>query len=309
MAHWLFKSEPSVFSFEKLASAGEKGTEWSGVRNHSAKLNMMAMKLGERGFFYHSNKGKAVVGMVEISRAVPPRPVAMLGKFGMVDIRAVEPLPKPVTLDAAKGEPRLAKMELVVNSRLSVQPVTDEEWRNRVRARRRQASARREAGEVSGIGLGTRGCIGVAFRGAQPSRTAPRQASTAQATPSSTGTRTRAPSRSPGPPCRRSRARSPRLRPRRARARSRLRSAGARRSLPPPAPAPALPQPARGRSGRSGRISQVRSMGTIERDRVVTTLNFPRRVRPCETPPRRCRSPAPPSRSAPLPARCRRNRR
>jgi predicted RNA-binding protein with PUA-like domain len=127
MAHWLFKSEPDVFSFEKLRA--EKTTDWSGVRNHSAKLNMMAMKLGERGFFYHSNEGKAVVGIVEISGPYRPDPTDKTGKFGMVDIKAIEPLPKPVTLDAAKAEPRLAKMALVVNSRLSVQPVTDEEWR------------------------------------------------------------------------------------------------------------------------------------------------------------------------------------
>ena len=126
MAHWLFKSEPSVFSFEKLVAEGH--TDWSGIRNHSAKLNMMAMKLGERGFFYHSNEGKAVVGIVEISALYRLDPGDATGKFGMVDIRAVEPLPRPVTLEAAKAEPRLAKMALVVNTRLSVQPVTDEEW-------------------------------------------------------------------------------------------------------------------------------------------------------------------------------------
>ena len=128
MAHWLFKSEPSAFSFEKLTSEGKKGTDWSGVRNHSAKLNMMAMKLGERGFFYHSNEGKAVVGVVEICKLFRPDPSDASGKFGMVDIRAVKPFSKPVTLEAAKAEPRLAKMALVANSRLSVQPVTDDEW-------------------------------------------------------------------------------------------------------------------------------------------------------------------------------------
>ena len=128
MAHWLFKSEPSVFSYEKLAGEGVKGTDWSGIRNHSAKLNMMAMKPGERGFFYHSNEGKAVVGIVEVSAPYRPDPTDATGRFGMVDIRAVEPLPKPVTLEAVKAEPRLAKMALVANSRLSVQPVTPEEW-------------------------------------------------------------------------------------------------------------------------------------------------------------------------------------
>jgi predicted RNA-binding protein with PUA-like domain len=126
MAHWLFKSEPSVFSFARLAA--EKSTDWSGVRNHSAKLNMMAMKLGERGFFYHSNEDKAIVGIVEVSAPYRPDPSDKTGKFGMVDISAVAPLPRPVTLASVKAEPRLAKMALVVNSRLSVQPVTDEEW-------------------------------------------------------------------------------------------------------------------------------------------------------------------------------------
>jgi predicted RNA-binding protein with PUA-like domain len=127
MAHWLFKSEPSVYSFDHLVA--DKTTEWTGVRNHSAKLNMMAMKLGERGFFYHSNEGKAVVGIVEVSALFRPDPTDATGKFGMVDIRALKPLPRPVTLEEAKAEPRLAKMALVAFSRLSVQPVTDEEWR------------------------------------------------------------------------------------------------------------------------------------------------------------------------------------
>ncbi len=126
MAHWLFKSEPSVFSYARLAA--ETSTDWSGVRNHSAKLNMMAMKLGERGFFYHSNEEKAIVGIVEISALFRADPSDVTAKFGMVDIRAVEPLPQAVTLEAVKAEPRLAKMALVVNSRLSVQPVTEEEW-------------------------------------------------------------------------------------------------------------------------------------------------------------------------------------
>jgi predicted RNA-binding protein with PUA-like domain len=128
MAHWLFKSEPSVFSFEKLQGEGNKGTDWSGVRNHSAKLNMMAMKTGEQGFFYHSNEGKAIVGVVEVIKTFYPDPTDASGKFGMVDIRAVKAVPKPLTLETAKAEPRLAKMALVANSRLSVQPVTDEEW-------------------------------------------------------------------------------------------------------------------------------------------------------------------------------------
>ncbi len=129
MAHWLFKSEPSVFSFETLKAEGKKGTDWSGIRNHSAKLNMMAMRVGEKGFFYHSNEGKAIVGIVEVAKTYYPDPTDASGKFGMVDIRAVKAVPKPVTLEAAKAAPQLAKMALVANSRLSVQPVTDEEWK------------------------------------------------------------------------------------------------------------------------------------------------------------------------------------
>ena len=128
MAHWLFKSEPSVWSFDQMKDAGAKGTSWNGIRNHSAKLNMMAMKLGEEGFFYHSNEGKAVVGIVKVVKLYYPDPTDETGKFGMVDIAAVRALPRPVTLEAVKAEKRLAKMALVANSRLSVQPVTEAEW-------------------------------------------------------------------------------------------------------------------------------------------------------------------------------------
>ncbi len=129
MAHWLFKSEPSVWSFDAQVAEGEKGTSWNGVRNHSAKLNMMAMKVGDEGFFYHSNEGKAIVGIVAVIKPYYPDPTDESGKFGMVDIKAARALPRAVTLDAIKAEKRLAKMALVTNSRLSVQPVTDEEWR------------------------------------------------------------------------------------------------------------------------------------------------------------------------------------
>ena len=129
MTHWLFKSEPSAWSYEMQVAAGKKGTEWTGVRNHSAKLNMMAMKLGDKGFFYHSNEGKAIVGIVEVIKLYHPDLTDESGKFGLVDIKAVKAVPKPVTLEAVKAEPRLAKMALVANSRLSVQPVTDEEWK------------------------------------------------------------------------------------------------------------------------------------------------------------------------------------
>ncbi len=128
MAHWLFKSEPSAWSLDKLAACGPAGTDWSGVRNHSAKLNMQAMKVGEEGFFYHSNEGKAIVGIVEVCKGYRPDPTDATGRFGMVDIRAVRPLRRPVTLEEVKTEKRLASMSLVTNSRLSVQPVTAAEW-------------------------------------------------------------------------------------------------------------------------------------------------------------------------------------
>jgi predicted RNA-binding protein with PUA-like domain len=129
MAHWLFKSEPSAWSFAQQVEAGAKGTTWNGVRNHQAKLNMMAMKLGEHAFFYHSNEGKAVVGIVEIIKLYYPDPTDETAKFGMVDIRAVRALPHEVTLEAIKAEKRLAEMALVKLSRLSVQPVTSDEWK------------------------------------------------------------------------------------------------------------------------------------------------------------------------------------
>jgi predicted RNA-binding protein with PUA-like domain len=128
MPRWLFKSEPSTWSWEQQVESGPKGTLWNGVRNHLAKQQMMAMKKGERGFFYHSNEERAIVGVVEIIREYYPDHTDESGKFGMVDVKAVKPLKKPVTLADIKAEPRLADMALVKNSRLSVQPVTDEEW-------------------------------------------------------------------------------------------------------------------------------------------------------------------------------------
>jgi predicted RNA-binding protein with PUA-like domain len=128
MAHWLFKSEPSAWSYDKVAALGAAGTDWSGVRNHTAKLNMQAMKVGEQAFFYHSNEGKEIVGIVEVCKAYRPDPTDATGKFGMVDIRALRPVSRPVTLEEVKSDKRLAKMALVTLSRLSVQPVTDAEW-------------------------------------------------------------------------------------------------------------------------------------------------------------------------------------
>ena len=128
MAYWLFKSEPATWSWDQQVAAGAAGTFWNGVRNHLAKKQLMAMEVGERGFFYHSNDGKAVVGVVEVIRPYYPDHTDETGRFGMVDVRAVQALPRPVTLEAIKADPALAGMVLVNNSRLSVQPVTETGW-------------------------------------------------------------------------------------------------------------------------------------------------------------------------------------
>lgn len=129
MAHWLVKSEPFKWSFDQQIAAGASGTFWDGVRNHSAKLNLKAMRLGEQVFFYHSNEGLAVVGIVEVIREAYPDPTAGPEEpWVVVDFKAVKPFPRPVTLAEIKAEPRLAKMSLVTSMRLSVQPVTDAEW-------------------------------------------------------------------------------------------------------------------------------------------------------------------------------------
>lgn len=128
MAHWLVKSEPSTWSWDQQVEKGAKGEAWIGVRNHTAKLNMMKMKKGDRAFFYHSNEGKEIVGIVEIIREHYLDPTDATGKFVCVDIKADRPLKKFVTLVAVKAEPRLAEMALLKQSRLSVQPVTAEEW-------------------------------------------------------------------------------------------------------------------------------------------------------------------------------------
>jgi predicted RNA-binding protein with PUA-like domain len=129
MAYWLLKSEPSSWSWDQQVAAGAKGTFWSGVRNHAAKNHLMAMKRGDRAFFYHSGEGKAVVGIVEVIKEYYPDDTDATGTFGMVDVKAVEALPEPVTLGQVKAEPKLKDMALIKYSRLSVQPVTDEEWR------------------------------------------------------------------------------------------------------------------------------------------------------------------------------------
>jgi predicted RNA-binding protein with PUA-like domain len=131
MAHWLFKSEPDVWSFDQQVAKGAVGEEWTGVRNYQARNNMRLMQLGDQGFFYHSNIGKAVVGIVEVCKLVHPDSTSADDpRWECVDIRALKPLPRPVTLDEIKNEKALAKMMLVVNSRLSVQPVTDAEWKH-----------------------------------------------------------------------------------------------------------------------------------------------------------------------------------
>ena len=128
MAHWLLKTEPGTWSWDDQVRAGAKGTAWDGVRNHLAKKHLMAMKRGERAFFYHSGEEKQIVGIAEIVGTYRPDPSDKTGAFGLVDVKAAEPLPAPVTLAACKAEKQLAKMVLLHNSRLSVQPVTDTEW-------------------------------------------------------------------------------------------------------------------------------------------------------------------------------------
>ena len=130
MAYWLVKSEPDAWSWDQQVADGKKGTPWTGVRNHTAKLNLMKMKKGDKAFFYHSNVGKEIVGIVEIAREYYPDPTDKTEKFVVVDIVAVKPLKTPVTLDQVKKEKPLADMALIKLSRLSVQPVTDAEWKH-----------------------------------------------------------------------------------------------------------------------------------------------------------------------------------
>lgn len=128
MAHWLYKSEPGTWSWDDQVKAGKAGTEWTGVKNYSARNFMREMKKGDTGFFYHSGEGKEIVGIVTVVKEAHPDSTDSSGEWECVDIAAVKPLPKPVTLAAIKAETRLAGMALVRLSRLSVQPVTDEEW-------------------------------------------------------------------------------------------------------------------------------------------------------------------------------------
>ncbi len=127
MAYWLVKSEPGVWSWDQHMKKGADA--WTGVRNHQAKAHLNAMKKGDRAFFYHSGEGKAVVGVSEVVKEAYPDATDKTGAFVCVDLKAVEPVPQPVTLAAIKAEPKLAEMVLVKNSRLSVQPVTADEWK------------------------------------------------------------------------------------------------------------------------------------------------------------------------------------
>jgi predicted RNA-binding protein with PUA-like domain len=129
MAYWLIKSEPGTWSWDQQVKAGAKGEAWTGVRNHTAKLNLMKMKKGDRAFFYHSNEGKEIVGVAEVIREHYPDPGDKTQKFVAVDVRALSSLKTPVTLAQIKLEPKLKNMALIKLSRLSVQPVTDAEWK------------------------------------------------------------------------------------------------------------------------------------------------------------------------------------
>ena len=130
MAYWLFKTEPESFSWEMQKQRGAKGEPWSGVRNWQAARNMKQMKKGERGFFYHTGEEKQIVGIVEVIGEYRPDPTDESGRFGLVDVKAVTDVPKPVTLAQAKADPKLKDMILVKYSRLSVQPVTEAEWKH-----------------------------------------------------------------------------------------------------------------------------------------------------------------------------------
>ena len=129
MRYWLFKSEPSTWSWDDQVAKGDAGEEWDGVRNYQARNFMREMSVGDLGFFYHSQKEKAVVGTVEVIAEAHPDSTTDDDRWQCVDIKARDPLPRHVTLDDIKADPRLAEMVLVRNSRLSVQPVTEEEWR------------------------------------------------------------------------------------------------------------------------------------------------------------------------------------
>ena len=129
MAYWLFKSEPSTWSWQDQLAKGDAGEEWDGIRNYQARNHMRDMKLRDRGFFYHSQKDKEIVGIVEVCAEIHPDSTTEDDRWECVDIKAVASLATPVTLADVKAEPRLAEMVLVNNTRLSVQPVRAAEWK------------------------------------------------------------------------------------------------------------------------------------------------------------------------------------
>ncbi|HEY4266416.1 MAG TPA: EVE domain-containing protein [Micropepsaceae bacterium] len=130
MAYWLFKTEPDTFSWEMQKKRGAKGEPWSGVRNFAAAKHMKSMKKGDLGFFYHTGGEKQIVGIVEVIAEYKPDPTDETGRFGLVDVKAIKDVPKPVTLAQVKADPKLKTMVLVREARLSVQPVTDVEWKH-----------------------------------------------------------------------------------------------------------------------------------------------------------------------------------
>ena len=131
MAYWLIKSEPSAYSWDQLVK--DKKTSWTGVRNFQAQINLKAMKVGDRAFFYHSGEGKEIVGIAEVAKTAYPDSTDKEGKSVTVDFKAVEPVKKPVTLAEIKADPRFKEMKLVRQSRLSVSPVSDEHWKLLIR--------------------------------------------------------------------------------------------------------------------------------------------------------------------------------
>jgi predicted RNA-binding protein with PUA-like domain len=130
MNYWLFKTEPETFSWEMQKKRGAKGEPWSGVRNFAAAKHMKAMKKGDLGFFYHTGDEKQIVGIVEVIAEYKPDPTDETGKFGLVDVKAVKDVPKPVTLAQVKADPKLKDIVLAREPRLSVQPVTPAEWKH-----------------------------------------------------------------------------------------------------------------------------------------------------------------------------------
>ena len=127
MAYWLMKSEPGTWSWDDQVRDGV--AEWDGVRNHQASNNLKAMRVGDRAFFYHSVNEKRIVGIVEVVKEYYPDPTDPKGRFGMVDVKAVAPLPSPVTLKDIKADPQLQELPLIKQSRLSVMPIDPESWR------------------------------------------------------------------------------------------------------------------------------------------------------------------------------------